>query len=200
MCGRNRLPTLHRLIRPFTTRSDTPPILFCPDEWQPLRHLLIVHEGKTAEAQLPSIAALCRSLDCTAVVLTLARSPAQAVRRQQVIQALAAALGLNAEFDSFVGADVPAAVARLAAWRHCQVVLWTRPAQARWRNWIPTEPARPWTSWPASLAVLELPTVGWPERFEPSDSGVTYRIDSGGQNPVYRFLAQRQPCGLSRHR
>src|SRR5262249_31655113 len=91
--------------------------LRCAVPWQPRARLLILEEGRPlSSAFLQAAVRLSRGWSSEPVVLTVARTERAALRQQQRLQALAP--DLAAEFDSYVGPDVPGGVARIARWRH----------------------------------------------------------------------------------
>jgi hypothetical protein len=140
-----------------------PATLQCTGERKNLSHVLILDEGRRfTHAFLCGLVELCQSLEASPVVLTLAASEAAGQRRQERLQAEAAAVGLRAQFDVFVGHDPCAAVARVARWRHCGVVVRQRRGPSPWWKWLHRDALEGLTDLDNGPALLELP-----DRWEP---------------------------------
>lgn len=112
-------------------------VLVCPRAWSPLARVLLVDQGSaTTGGFLQRAAALCQGLGVEPIVLTVARSERTAKVRQEAARAALADRGLRACFDFLVGADVRAAVACIARWRQCQLVVVPRQDSPPWWRWL----------------------------------------------------------------
>lgn len=113
------------------------PVLFCPDNWIPCSRILVLNQQHPAQESLLTAAVeLCRGFQARAVILTVARSERVAQAWQRATQEALADSGLCCDFDLVSGAEVPAAVAQVARWRRCQVILTAHPFAPRWwRRW-----------------------------------------------------------------
>ena len=111
-------------------------VLVCPSVWTPLTRVLVLDQGKGPAGRfLVGAAQIGRHLGATPVVLTVARSEPAAHLRQQSAREALASQGWLGDFDFMVGADVCAAVAGVAHWRRCQLVVlewWNTPSWWRW--------------------------------------------------------------------
>jgi hypothetical protein len=117
-------------------RGDTPPVLVCPDSWQPLSRILVLDQGhEPTGSHLVAAAALARGFRAGLVVLTLARSERAARLRQHAAWTTLTPYGLDADFDFAVGSDVGTAVRHVARWRHCQLVVSERRQRRSWWGW-----------------------------------------------------------------
>jgi hypothetical protein len=117
--------------------APAPAVLVCPTTWSPLARALIVDQGcGSADDFLLKAARLCRQLEVETIVLTVGRSERVARRRQDEARSLLAGQGLSALFDSLIGAEVRAAVACVARWRHCQLVVLPREDSPPWWRWL----------------------------------------------------------------
>ncbi|HEV3257939.1 MAG TPA: hypothetical protein VG013_13720 [Gemmataceae bacterium] len=116
--------------------SGAAAILICPDNWQALHRVLVLDQGSQAnERFLAAAAQLCRCFQAKAVVLTVADSERTARLRQGAAREMLAGCGLDADFDLVVGAEVGDAVANVARWRRCQLVVMERHNSQAWRRW-----------------------------------------------------------------
>jgi len=113
------------------------PVLVCPQTWQPLERVLVLHQDGPAVASfLDAMAELCGTLRVTPVVLTVARRERAALAGQRTAQAIWSARGYPADFDMLVGCKVQTAVASVARWRRCSHVLVERGHASPWWRWL----------------------------------------------------------------
>lgn len=130
-------PSQQRELFRQAMATRAPAVLVCPTVWSPLTRALVVDQGRApAERFLLRAARLCRQLEVEVIVLTVERSERVARRRQDEARELLAGQGLSASFDSLIGAEVRAAVACVARWRHCQLVVLPRAGSPSWWRWL----------------------------------------------------------------
>jgi hypothetical protein len=111
-------------------------VLVCPPVWKGCDRALVLDEDSSGgDSYLISAVELCQSLRAEPFVLTVSRSPRAAWRRQQAARAALARSGRLCALDSVIGAEVGAAVAHVARWRRCPLVLTQRRAAVWWRWW-----------------------------------------------------------------
>jgi hypothetical protein len=110
------------------------PVLFCSTSAHlPVTRVLCLDQGNPADRDLLHEAAgLCRSLDATLVVLSVARSERSARGFQQAARQTLAGYGLAVDFDLFVGRDASHAAASVACWRQCSLVMMEPPPAVPW--------------------------------------------------------------------
>jgi hypothetical protein len=126
----------HYLFRQ-TTQDLNRAVLVCPKAWNRLTRVLLVdQESARDDGFLPQAAALCQGLGVEPIVLTVARSERTAKARQEAARAALAERSLRACFDFLVSAEVRAAVACIARWRQCQLVVVPRQASPPWWRWL----------------------------------------------------------------
>jgi hypothetical protein len=119
-----------------TLRHGAPGTLFCPDQFVPLTRMLLLNQRNDPRDFLREGAELCRRLDIKLVVLTIAVSERQARHDEQLARETLTGLGLSCDFDFVAGSDVRAAVAGVARWRRCQLVVVNRDGEASWWRWL----------------------------------------------------------------
>jgi K+-sensing histidine kinase KdpD len=103
----------------------------------PLTRILLLNETKRRQVgYLRAAADLCRRLEVKPVVLTIARSERQAHLQEQDAREALTGHGLSCDFDFVVGSEVKAAVAGVARWRRCQLVIMDRANVAPWWRWL----------------------------------------------------------------
>ncbi len=166
----------HYLFRQ-TTQDLNRAVLVCPKVWSRLTRVLLVdQESARDEGFLPRTAALCQGLRVEPIVLTVARSEHTAKVRQKAAQAALAARGLRACFDFLVSAEVRAAVACIARWRQCQLVVVPRQTSLSWWRWL-RGPRIDWvTNVTEFTSLLSLPGSGSSEDTPASASIPSDRI------------------------
>jgi hypothetical protein len=139
-------------------RDQAPAVLVCPATWVPLSRVLVVDQKDTPEEVfLRRAAALCRGLGTDSIVLTVARTERAARLRQATARETLAGAGLDADFDFLVGAEVRGAVASIARWRRCQLVVMRRQDCPPWWRWLRDPHAEWMMNLTESLSFLSLP-------------------------------------------
>jgi hypothetical protein len=142
-------------------RNDGPAILLCPTAWLPLTRALVVDQRDTfREGYLRWAVGYCRGLGTDPIVLTIARTERTARLRQAVARETLAEAGLTADFDFLVGAETRMAVARIARWRRCQLVILQRQDSPPWWRWLRDTYSEWMTNWTETLSFLSLPGPG----------------------------------------
>jgi hypothetical protein len=117
--------------------AQTPAVLVCPGQWNPLNRALLVDQGfSPPDDFLLWAAALCRRLGVETIVVTVARSERLARQRQGKARLALAGQGLNVAFDSLIGAEIRGALACVARWRRCQLVVVQRAEDPAWLPWL----------------------------------------------------------------
>jgi hypothetical protein len=112
-------------------------VLVCPSTWNPLARVLVVDHGPgPADSFVVRAARLCNQLGVEPIVLTVRRSEWTARRRHDEARELLARHNLTASFDCLIGIEVRAAVACVARWRHCQLVVLPREDSPSWWRWL----------------------------------------------------------------
>jgi hypothetical protein len=167
------------LLRRAVHSADTP-ALVCSRSWQPVSRVLVLHRYRDLAGRfLDAAAHVCHCFRVRPVVLTVARTNAEARRRQRSVAEALAASGLDADFDAVVGADVGGAVASVARWRRCShVFVDNRPAPPRW-GWLRRGDADWLLGLSESLTFLTLPgtlapnSIPEPTRMEPVANACT---------------------------
>jgi hypothetical protein len=156
-------------------RHETPRLV-CPDQWQPLSRMLVVHQdNQTDERFTGGAIRLCESLGARPIVLTVSHSERDVFARSQALQEALAGQGLNCEFDQFAGPDAAAAVQRVACWRRCQVVVLKRHTRRWLWPWRSADLLAQLTGLPGPLAFLVLPEEGLPDvSFSPGRPDATF--------------------------
>jgi K+-sensing histidine kinase KdpD len=124
-------------------------VLFCADAWESLARVLLVDQGDHGnERFLRTAVELCRRLEAAPLVLTVARSERAARARQQIVQATLADCNREAGLDYITGYETRVAIAHVARWRRCQLVVLEQRASAPWWRWLRDTS----TDWLAELA------------------------------------------------
>jgi hypothetical protein len=137
-----------------------PPVLVCPQLWEPVSRVLILHQHRDPGNGFLDVAGqLCRTLDVTPVVMTVARSAREARLRQAFAEERLARLNLPADFDFIIGSDVRTAVACLARWRRCSHVFLERENAPFWWRWLRGDLMEQLLGLSESLTFLALPGV-----------------------------------------
>jgi hypothetical protein len=116
-------------------RSAWTPALICPRSWQPVGRVLVLHQHRDPASRfLDAVAHVCRRFQVRPVVLTVARSDAEARLRQRFAEAALGAHDLAGEFDAVVGGDIAGAVSGVARWRRCAHVFLEKRPEPWWRR------------------------------------------------------------------
>jgi hypothetical protein len=99
--------------------------------------VLIVHTCALSDGQYLALAVqLCKELGCRPVILTLAKSERAARSLQQAALGQLTGMEVSCDFDFLVGVESLAAVASVARWRDCQLVIMGHDAAPAWRRWL----------------------------------------------------------------
>jgi hypothetical protein len=135
-------------------------VLVCPDHWTELSRVLVLHEDRPhQESFLASALDLCRHFQARPIILTVARSERRASLRQHFLQEVLADSGTECEFDMMVGGEVRLAVARIARWRRCPLVMMERQTAPPWWRWWQGGTAEDLLGLPNGFAFLALPGI-----------------------------------------
>lgn len=141
--------------------KDMPPMLVCPDRGSAISRVLLVDRAGQAEAgYLDAAIEICRRLHAAPVILTLARTERAVRRCQRQTQAELARLGADAELDAAIGAEIRQAVASVARWRRCHLVIADHPGNLPWWRWSRNQFVDGLLEVARSLAFLALPGGG----------------------------------------
>ncbi len=135
-------------------------LLTCPDQWEPLSRLLVLHENGDDGPFVRSAVRLCTSLGAQPIVLTVARSERIALIREQRLREALNGQGLDCDFDQLAGFGMGSAALRGACWRRCQVVVVRRRPGRSWWPWGRGETLEQLTTYPSPFAFLALPEGG----------------------------------------
>ena len=154
-------PDLKKVLLHEALRPEFPALLACSPTAPRVSRVLVVDpvDGPEGRSFLASALTLCHRLQTRPVVLTVARSEWAARARQRAGRDVAAAYGLDADFDFLVGADVHTAVSRVAQWRRCSLVVLGRNGRLPWLRWW-RAPAARLVEFAESFSVLTLPETG----------------------------------------
>jgi hypothetical protein len=159
-------------------------LLACPEQWQPLSRLLVIHEDGDADgAFLRSAVRLGLALQARPIVLTVARTERGAFRRGWEMREALTHDGLDCDFDQLAGVGVGPATLHVACWRQCQVVVVKRRSGRWWWPWRRGDSLAQLTASPSSLAFLALPQDGVPDLPSPArrDSAAAPGLASGSR-------------------
>ena len=114
-----------------------PAVLICTKDYVPISRVLLLHQAARPNlCFLARAARLCADLGARIVVLTVARFERRARREQQAAREALACYGVDTDFDFLVGSDVQAAVASVAHWRGCRLVLLEQQDTPAWWRWL----------------------------------------------------------------
>ena len=144
-------------------RSNGPGVLICPDDMPALRRILLVQQDNLQEEFLRIAVGLCRCFQAGLVVLSVARSNRAAQTGEQAARRALANAGIETDFDVLVGSEVRVAVAHVARWRHCQLVVMQGERSNSWWRWLRGTPAEEMMDLAASLSFLSLPLATAPQ-------------------------------------
>ena len=135
----------------LTTTAETTPA-------QVSRVLILNHRRRPGDGFLPSVAALCRAFAAAPVVLTVARTEAEARERERAAGEELARLGLAADCDLAAGCDLATAVGRAARWRRCSHVFIERATPA-WPRWLGGDVMRDLAALSGALTLVAVPAA-----------------------------------------
>jgi nucleotide-binding universal stress UspA family protein len=170
-------------------------VLVCSDEGSALTRVLLVDQDDSGKRPEWSTALeLCRACRTSLVVLTVARSERAAqIRQQTAIEALSGC-GVEVDFDLVVGSEVRTAVAHVARWRRCQLVVMRRHQGRAWWRWLRGRPTELVMEVANSLSFLTLPTgmgVDFPRLRQENEAAFPDRLAlplaPGSQTPTREF-------------
>jgi hypothetical protein len=156
------LPSAHKkdLLRQMI-QEPKPAVLVCPATYSPLSRLLLLYQGRHLdEPFLAGAGELCRRFQITPVVLTVARSERKARLLQLSARKVLADYSLSGDFDFVVGSEIRSAVASVARWRRCQLVVLGPDDTTPWWRWLRGSTIDQLLGLPDPLAFLTLPAVG----------------------------------------
>jgi hypothetical protein len=156
--------------------------LVCPTTWAPLSRVLLLNQWRApAGSFLTNAARVCRAFRLTPVVLTVARTEAEARLRQRDAEDVFAAHDLSGDFDFLVGCEVRAAVSLEARCRRCSHVFLERQNAKSWWRWLRGDAFQELLGISDSLAFLALPGSGFlAPGGEPSRNPDEVEIDPAG--------------------
>lgn len=138
--GQNLEPPVREEMLFRAARRPLTPVLACAPGCGRLQRVLVLNDASSSDGFVGRAAAVCRAAGLAPVVLTVARTEPEALRRQQAAERLFSDRRAAAEFDSLIGGDSRSAVAVEAACRRCSLVLVARPERpAVWR-WLYGDP------------------------------------------------------------
>ena len=146
------------LARSLRTPQST--LLACPPAWRPLSRVLILNQhGWPGDGFVDAVAGLCRSFQATPVVLTVARTVAEAKVRERAAEEAFARRRLVVDCDFVAGCDAATAVARAAHWRRCSHVFVERRPVPGWPRWLRRDVLRDLAGLSDALAVVAVPNA-----------------------------------------
>jgi len=160
VCGKD-VPSMYKknLLRK-TQRKGAPALLLCSSSGElPTRILLVDRGGPGADDLLPQTAKLCVLFRAGLVALTVARTEREARLRQRQARETPLGCPVPVNFDFLAGAEERAAVANVARWRHCQLVVLEATHASPWARWLGSVPG-PWImDLLDTLSFLVVPTM-----------------------------------------
>jgi hypothetical protein len=119
-----------------SVRREELPLLVCPDDWSAVSRVLVLHEGARADRRfLHGAVGLSLALDARPVILSVALSERGASQRREEAEAVLGRQAAACDFDVLAGLGARRAVAAIAGWRRCQLVVLKWPAAPWWRPW-----------------------------------------------------------------
>jgi hypothetical protein len=143
-----------------TQRKGAPALLFSSASGElPTRILLIDRGGPGADDLLQMTAKLCALFRAGLVALTVARTERKARQRQSQARETLLGCPVPVNFDFLAGAEARAAVAHVARWRRCQLVVLEVTHASPWARWLGSVPG-PWImDLLDTLSFLVVPTM-----------------------------------------
>jgi nucleotide-binding universal stress UspA family protein len=133
-------------------------VLVCPSEAAFVSRVLVLDAPGQGDAPYLRLAAqICQSIRAGMVVLSLGASQRQVEQRRRQAQAALLPSEAMVDFDVVVGPNTNTALANVARWRHCQMVITRRQRRSFWRRWLGREAASGWLDPAVSLLHLILP-------------------------------------------
>jgi hypothetical protein len=132
--------------------------LVCSQSWQPVTRVLVLNQRRDAGNRfLDMVVDLCRKFQARPVILTVARSDAEAKLRQEFAEQALLANGLAADYDCVVGCRVRSAVLWAANWRRCSHLFVEKNYAPPWLRWLRGETVERLFGLSDTLTLLALP-------------------------------------------
>jgi hypothetical protein len=114
---------VYSVVSPFTPEVQTG-VPCCPSSWkQVFRILILNHHRDTGKYFLEAAVSVCRAFEVTPVILTVAGSELEGLRRQRSAEDALANLRFSADFDLLAGRKSWKAVTGVVRWRRCSHVI-----------------------------------------------------------------------------
>jgi nucleotide-binding universal stress UspA family protein len=113
-------------------------VLICPEQWRSsLSRMLVLYRNREQNQDaLATIIDLCRCVQATPIVLTVAGTEREGRLLQQPARIAFAEHGLGGNFDLLLGSEVAEAAARVARWRQCRLLVIGRYGRRPWARWF----------------------------------------------------------------
>jgi nucleotide-binding universal stress UspA family protein len=139
--------------------QSTAAVLICPEEWKStLSRMLVLYESwEVNQDALETSMELCRWVRAVPIVLTVASTQREGLRRQQSARAVFAERDQDGHFDLLIGAEVAEAAAHVARWRRCRLLVMGRSGRRPWTRWFGESTTDRLLGLADSLAVLTIP-------------------------------------------
>jgi hypothetical protein len=154
----NELPSAFKeMLFSRVLRSTQTSAMICPRTWRPVSRVLIVNQHpRPGDGFLDATAGICRAFEVTPILLTVARTEAEARTRERSTEEAFARRRLTVDCDIVTECDVTTAVVRAMRWRRCSHVLVEHRCTPRWRRWLEGDLVRDLAALPDSPALLAL--------------------------------------------
>jgi hypothetical protein len=154
----NELPSAFKeMLFSEVLRSAQTSAMICPPTWRPVSRVLVLNQHqRPGDGFLDAAADICRAFEVTPILLTVARSEAEARALERSAEEAFARRRLTVDCDIVAGCDVTTAVARAVRWRRCSHVLVEHRCMPRWRRWLGGDVVRELAALPDSPALLAL--------------------------------------------
>jgi hypothetical protein len=165
-------------------RGTTSPLLICSDTWQPSSRVLLVDQGERGNFHfLERASGLCRALEASPVILTVARSERWALRRQREAQDVLVRVGVHADFDFIVRCETRSAVVSVARWRRCSFLVMERESVAPWWRWFRGGGSDWIADLTDSLTIMTLPALPASDGLPEENSGASAEPSFSSPSP-----------------
>lgn len=160
ICGPHVPPLYKKNVLREALRKGAPALMLTsPNAVLPTRVLLIDQGGPGADHLIGLTAKLCVMARAGLVALTVARTEREARQRQRQAREMLQGWNLLVNFDFLAGAEVWSAVASVARWRRCQLVVMESGHANPWGRWLGSAPG-PWVmELLENLSFLLVPTM-----------------------------------------
>jgi hypothetical protein len=186
--GKALAPRLKRELFLQAIHGTVAPLLICSDIWQPSSRVLLVDQGQRGSYRfLECATGMCRVLEATPVILTIARSERFALRRQREVQDVLARDGVHADFDFIVGCETRSAVMSVARWRRCPFLVMEQKTVAPWWRWFRGDGSSWLAEMAESLTIMTLPVVPGTSGLPGENSGTATAEELGEWNSDTRL-------------